>query len=151
MSYAHDTKSMNCISATGRMPMWAAPAAAPTIAASEIGVALAAVRLDLEELDTHPGAGALHGELRRLVHGEHVVTVHGRGRDPVSLRLVREVLDRELLLGRRGVRPAIVLGDHHQRTALHRREVQPFVKRPGGGAAVPDVDEPHAGLPAQFE
>jgi len=31
---------MNCISATGRMPMWAAPAAAPTIAASEIGVSI---------------------------------------------------------------------------------------------------------------
>ena len=33
-------KSMNCISATGRIPMWAAPAAAPTIAASEIGVSI---------------------------------------------------------------------------------------------------------------
>ncbi len=31
---------MNCISATGRMPMCAAPAAAPTIAASEIGVSI---------------------------------------------------------------------------------------------------------------
>src|SRR5881397_1603691 len=28
MSYAQEMKSMNCISATGRMPMWAAPAAA---------------------------------------------------------------------------------------------------------------------------
>ena len=37
MSYAFATKSMNCISTTGRMPMWAAPAAAPTIATSEIG------------------------------------------------------------------------------------------------------------------
>src|SRR6185437_7755895 len=33
-------KSMNCISHTGRMPMCAAPAAAPTIAASEIGVSI---------------------------------------------------------------------------------------------------------------
>src|SRR5581483_7453250 len=40
MSYAHEMKSMNCISHTGRMPMWAAPAAAPTIAASEIGVSI---------------------------------------------------------------------------------------------------------------
>ena len=31
---------MNCISHTGRMPMWAAPAAAPTIAASESGVSM---------------------------------------------------------------------------------------------------------------
>src|SRR5882672_6689155 len=33
-------KSMNCISHTGRMPMCAAPAAAPMIAASEIGVSI---------------------------------------------------------------------------------------------------------------
>src|SRR5688500_11678660 len=33
-------KSMNCISTTGRMPMWAAPAAAPTIPASLIGVSM---------------------------------------------------------------------------------------------------------------
>jgi hypothetical protein len=33
-------KSMNCISATGRIPMCAAPAAAPTIAASAIGVSM---------------------------------------------------------------------------------------------------------------
>src|SRR5919106_4913508 len=33
-------KSMNCISATGLRPMCAAPAAAPTIAASEIGVSI---------------------------------------------------------------------------------------------------------------
>ena len=31
---------MNCISATGRRPICAAPAAAPTIAASEIGVSM---------------------------------------------------------------------------------------------------------------
>ncbi len=33
-------KSMNCISATGLKPMWAAPIAAPTIAASLIGVSM---------------------------------------------------------------------------------------------------------------
>jgi hypothetical protein len=33
-------KSMNCISATGRMPMRAAPMAAPTIAVSLIGVSI---------------------------------------------------------------------------------------------------------------
>ena len=31
---------MNCISHTGRMPMCAAPAAAPTMAASESGVSM---------------------------------------------------------------------------------------------------------------
>ena len=31
---------MNCISATGRMPIIAAPIAAPTIAVSEIGVSM---------------------------------------------------------------------------------------------------------------
>src|SRR2546423_3425469 len=40
MSYPVEMKSMNCISHTGRMPMWAAPAAAPMIAASEIGVSI---------------------------------------------------------------------------------------------------------------
>ena len=42
-------KSMNCISATGRMPIIAAPIAAPTIAVSEIGVSMtrsAAERLE---------------------------------------------------------------------------------------------------------
>jgi hypothetical protein len=40
MSYALAMKSMNCISTTGRIPMCAAPAAAPTIAISEIGVSI---------------------------------------------------------------------------------------------------------------
>ena len=31
---------MNCISQTGRSPMWAAPAAAPTMACSLIGVSI---------------------------------------------------------------------------------------------------------------
>src|SRR5688500_8254724 len=38
MSYAFALKSMNCISTVGRIPMCAAPAAAPTRAISEIGV-----------------------------------------------------------------------------------------------------------------
>ena len=33
-------KSMNCISAIGRMPMSAAPEAAPAMATSEIGVSI---------------------------------------------------------------------------------------------------------------
>ena len=37
MSYALAMKSMNCISTTGRIPMCAAPAAAPTMPISEIG------------------------------------------------------------------------------------------------------------------
>src|SRR5512140_323055 len=40
MSYAHEMKSMNCISTTGRIPMCDAPAAAPTNPASEIGVSI---------------------------------------------------------------------------------------------------------------
>src|SRR5665213_88427 len=40
MSYAHEMKSMNCISTTGRIPMCDAPAAAPTKPASEIGVSI---------------------------------------------------------------------------------------------------------------
>jgi hypothetical protein len=40
MSNAHEMKSMNCISATGRIPIIAAPTAAPTIAVSEIGVSM---------------------------------------------------------------------------------------------------------------
>ena len=36
-SQAHETKSANCISATGRMPIIAAPVAPPTIAVSESG------------------------------------------------------------------------------------------------------------------
>jgi hypothetical protein len=37
-SYAQDTKSMNCISQMGRIPMCAAPAAAPVKPASLMGV-----------------------------------------------------------------------------------------------------------------
>ena len=40
MSKQQAMKSMNCISATGRMPMYAAPIAAPTMAVSEIGVSM---------------------------------------------------------------------------------------------------------------
>jgi hypothetical protein len=40
MSKAGAMKSMNCISAIGLKPMCAAPIAAPTMAASEIGVSM---------------------------------------------------------------------------------------------------------------
>ena len=40
MSNAHEMKSMNCISATGRIPIIAAPTAAPTMAVSAIGVSI---------------------------------------------------------------------------------------------------------------
>ena len=40
MSNAHEMKSMNCISAIGRMPMSEAPMAAPTMAVSLIGVSM---------------------------------------------------------------------------------------------------------------
>ena len=39
-SQAHETKSANCISATGRMPMIAAPVQPPTIAVSESGASI---------------------------------------------------------------------------------------------------------------
>ena len=39
-SHAHEMKSANCISATGRRPMSAAPVAPPTIAVSESGVSM---------------------------------------------------------------------------------------------------------------
>ena len=39
-SHAQETKSANCISATGRMPMIAAPVAPATIAVSESGVSM---------------------------------------------------------------------------------------------------------------
>ena len=39
-SQAHETKSANCISATGRMPISAAPVAPATIAVSESGVSM---------------------------------------------------------------------------------------------------------------
>ena len=39
-SHAHEMKSANCISATGRSPMSAAPVAPPTIAVSESGVSM---------------------------------------------------------------------------------------------------------------
>jgi hypothetical protein len=40
MSYPQVMKSMNCISAIGRMPISAAPEAAPMMAISEIGVSI---------------------------------------------------------------------------------------------------------------
>ena len=47
-------KSMNCISAIGRMPMSAAPEAAPTMAISEIGVSMTRSRTEVVD---QPGAG----------------------------------------------------------------------------------------------
>jgi hypothetical protein len=45
-----------------------------------------------------PVARPVRRELRRRVHGEHVVAVHRDGGDPVAFRLLGEVLHRELLL-----------------------------------------------------
>ena len=39
-SQAHETKSANCISATGRIPISAAPVQPPTIAVSESGTSI---------------------------------------------------------------------------------------------------------------
>src|SRR6185295_3170852 len=116
-----------------------------------LGVALATVRLDLDELHAVTAPGPLHREPGRLVYREDVVPVHGDGRDAVALRLLREVLHRELLLRRRRIGPAVVLRDHDEGDLLHRGEVEPLVERTGRGRAVADIYQPHPRLAPQLE
>src|SRR6266704_3584942 len=116
-----------------------------------LGVSLATVRLDLDELHAVTPSGALDGELRRLVHREHVVPVHRHGRDAVALCLLREVLHRELFFRGRRVGPAVVLRDHDERDLLHRGEVQAFVEGAGRGGTVADIDQPTRGSPRSLK
>src|SRR5258708_1247156 len=96
-------KSMNCISAMGRMPISAAPEAAPTMGISEIGVSI-----------TRSGPkGSISPALalRRAVDSEDVVSVDGLAFAADGHRLVGERLCRRLLRCRRGVRVAVVFDD----------------------------------------
>jgi len=116
-----------------------------------LGVAFATIRLDLDEVHAVTAPRPLDREPRRLVHREHIVPVHGDGRDTVALRLLRQVLHCELLLGRGRIRPAVVFRDHDQRDLLHRGEVEALVERPRRGRAVAHIDQPHPRLAAQLE
>src|SRR2546422_9088144 len=116
-----------------------------------LGVALATVRLDLDELHAVTPSGALDGELRRLVDREHVVPVHRHSRDAVALGLLRQVLHRELFFRRRRIGPAVVLRDHDERDPLHRGEVETFVEGAGRGGAVADINQPYPRLASQLE
>ena len=103
MSNAQLAKSMNCISATGRMPMYAAPMAAPTIAASEMGVSMtraAPKRADqpLGDLERAAvGADVLAEQEHPLVAGhlgdQRVPQRLDIGEDHASLRNVTRLRD----------------------------------------------------------
>ena len=96
-------------------------------------------------------ARAVGRELRGLVHCKHIVSVDRHGRNAVAFRLLGEVLHGELLVGSRRIGPVVVFADDDQRQPLHRGEVQSFVKSPGRGTAIADVDEADARLTAQLE
>ena len=111
----------------------------------------APVRFHFDEVDAFSTPRPLDRELRRFIHREHVVTVDGDGRNAVSLGLLSEVLHRELLFGRRRVGPLVVLADDHEWQPLDGGEVQSLVERAGRRAAIPDVNQSDAWLPAQLE
>ena len=75
-SQAHETKSANCISATGRMPISAAPVQPPTIAVSESGASitrhgaelLLEARRDLESAAVHADVLADHEDALVAAH-----------------------------------------------------------------------------------
>src|ERR1041384_5809724 len=99
-------KSMNCISTTGRMPMCAAPAAAPTMPISEIGES---INRRSPNLSTSPSA-----TLNAPAHGSDFVD---RRVDPP---LLAELLQQPVGdLERAAVPPNVLADAEHVRVALH--------------------------------
>jgi hypothetical protein len=88
---------------------------------------------------------------RDVVYGKDVVPIRLQSLDPISDGLVHELCRGRLFRDRRRIGVPVVLDDDHQRQALHRGEVEPFVKRAGGGCPVADVHEADAILPSHLE
>src|SRR6185437_12777828 len=114
-------------------------------------VSLAPVRDELNERDTLAAARAINGASRDIVRGEHIVAIGLLAGNSIGHRLVAQLRRRGLPAQWRGVRIAIVLDDYHHGTALHRREVDPFVERTSGRRTVTHVDQPHARFAAHLE
>src|SRR3569623_2383317 len=114
-------------------------------------VSLAAIGHELDQRHTFAAAGTIHGIARHIVRCEHVVAIRANARNTVGERLVLELLHRALLGVRRGVRVAVVLDDHHERAALHRREVDALVECAGRRRAIAHVHEAAALFAAHLE
>src|SRR5664279_2134822 len=114
-------------------------------------VSLATIRHELDERDTLSAPRAIDRIARDIVRREHIVAVRANARNAVRHRLVLELLHRALLRVRRGVGVAVVLHDHDERAALHRRKVDPLVERARRRRAIADVHHADALLATQLE
>ena len=85
-----------------------------------------------------PGAAFGNGFAGGLVYGDYVVAVHDRAGDAVGDGAIGEIFEGHLARDGRGIGPLIVFDDQDERRALRGGEIQAFVERAGGAAAVAD-------------
>ena len=100
------------------------------------GVALHPQRHGLDERRAAALACLLDRALRLAVDGEHVGPVDDDAVEAVRLRAVGDLLDRVLEVGRRGVRPLVVVADEDHGQPAHAGEVHRLVAVAARGGAL---------------
>ena len=115
------------------------------------GVALHPERQRLDQRRAAALARLLDRALRLAVDGEHVGAVDDDALEPVAGGAVGEVLDRVPEVGRRRVRPLVVVDHEHDRQPAHAGEVHALVRVAAGGGALAAPGDRDAALLADPE
>ena len=115
------------------------------------GVALHAQRQALDQRRAAALARLLDRAPRLAVDGEHVGAVDDDALEAVGLGAVGEVLDRVLEVGRRRVRPLVVVADEDDRQLAHAGEVHRLVRVAARRGALAEPADRDAALLADPE
>ncbi len=119
------------------------------------GVVMLAVPDQPQEIANHelgaaPIACGLHSRFHHIEAGAEIKPVDAVSGDPVTNRLVEQILAGELARVRRGVGVLVVRHDNDERKFFDGGGVQSFVEGPGRCPAIPDACRPDdAGLALQ--
>src|SRR5690349_22796539 len=83
----------------------------------------------LDERHSPASAGAVDSLLGDLIGRDNIVSISPDTGNSISRSLVLEAGARSLFRGGRRIGVSVVFDDHHQRTTLHRRKVDPLMER----------------------
>ena len=92
-----------------------------------------------DKLRTTPAARGLDGRPDHFQAIGQIGRLHTMASHPITYRLVEQILACELAIVRRGIRILVICHNDHQGKLLDRGHIDPFVKRPGRGAAVAET------------
>ena len=91
-------------------------------------MAVVAIGLALQQARPLSGPGSGNGLMRRLIHGKQVIPVYGHARHIIGCGAVGDILDAAMIMRRRGLGIAVVLGHKNNRQFPDSGQVEAFVQ-----------------------